>query len=198
MTDKAAVRSLARQRRRALSTEDRRRRSAAAAAQLLGMREVRAARSIGLYVALADEVDPAPAAAALLAEGARLLLPRVDAARSVIEFVEVDDLGSLRPGFRGVLEPVGVARHPPELDLLVVPGVAFDARGGRLGQGGGHYDRLLASLDQGTLLIGLAFACQVVEEVPREPHDRSVHAVVTEDGVRWAVPTPSSHRGTDR
>jgi 5-formyltetrahydrofolate cyclo-ligase len=67
-----------------------------------------------------------------------------------------------------------------ELDLLVIPGLAFDERGARLGYGGGYYDRTLAGAGPA---IMIAFACQQVERVPEEPHDRRVTAVVTEDGI---------------
>lgn len=188
VTDKSALRATARARRRALTTAQRRRRSLAAAANLLGLEEVRAASAVGLYAPLADEVDPQPAATALRELGVAVVLPRVTGDH--LELVEVDDLRDLRPGFRGVLEPQGAAGRP-EVEVLVVPGLAFDRRGGRLGQGGGHYDRLLADLPAATLRVGLSFACQVVDEVPREPHDEPIDVLVTEEEVvRHATRTP--------
>jgi len=66
-------------------------------------------------------------------------------------------------------------------DLLLVPGVAFDLRGGRLGRGGGYFDRALGEMGEGgPISLGVGFEFQLVEEVPREPHDRSVGAILTE------------------
>ena len=90
--------------------------------------------------------------------------------------------GGLDRGLSGVREPVGGAPAPPP-DLILVPGLAFDRRGGRLGRGGGMYDRFLAGVTAaGVPTIGVGFACQLVPEVPRERHDVPLDAVVTEAG----------------
>lgn len=90
----------------------------------------------------------------------------------------------LRPGAHGVLEPAGTDPAPPA-SLVLVPGLAFDARGYRLGRGGGYYDRFLESLGHPRpVLCGVCFACQLVPEVPREAHDARVDYVVTETGLR--------------
>jgi 5-formyltetrahydrofolate cyclo-ligase len=70
---------------------------------------------------------------------------------------------------------------PEELDCIFVPGLAFDPRGHRLGRGGAYYDAALAQLDIGTPRIGLFFACQQADEVPRDPHDQMLSGVVTEE-----------------
>jgi 5-formyltetrahydrofolate cyclo-ligase len=91
-----------------------------------------------------------------------------------------------RPG--GGPEPVGTPGvRMNDLDLLVVPGLAFDARGGRLGRGGGHYDRLLAARSgqkgHRPVLLGLGFEFQIVERVPTAAHDVRLDIVVTEERV---------------
>ncbi len=88
----------------------------------------------------------------------------------------VDDLLVPSP-WQGIVQPPGDA---PELvpDVLFMPLVGFDEHGGRLGQGGGHYDRWLA-VHPGTIAIGLAWDCQLVDELPHEPHDQPLHAVIT-------------------
>ena len=78
--------------------------------------------------------------------------------------------------------PIATSR-PAALDLIVVPGVAFDRRGGRLGQGKGFYDRLLTQVRPDTLLVAPAFECQIFDSVPTLPHDRPVDRVVTETNV---------------
>lgn len=81
-------------------------------------------------------------------------------------------------------------------DLVVVPGLAFDTRGGRLGKGHGYYDRFLSGLSPETRVVGLAFPWQIVEEVPVETHDVPVHAVVTGDEVWFVDIRPGSSERT--
>ena len=89
--------------------------------------------------------------------------------------------GALVPGAFGVLEPPSwyPAVSLDRLSVVLVPGLAFTPGGGRLGQGGGHYDRLLSRLPGGIRTIGIAFDEQLVEALPMEPHDQGVHLVLT-------------------
>jgi len=98
-----------------------------------------------------------------------------------MNFYEVRDIGELRRGGLGVAEPVG-GLVAPAPDLVFVPGLAFDVWGWRLGRGKGFYDRFLAGC--GAYRLGLAFLCQVVNEVPREGHDQRVEGLVTVEGWR--------------
>lgn len=91
-----------------------------------------------------------------------------------------------RLGAHGVHEPAEADPVPPA-GLVLVPGLAFDARGYRLGRGGGYYDRFLESLGRPRpVLCGVCFACQIVPEIPREAHDARVDYVVSEAGLRSA------------
>ena len=95
-------------------------------------------------------------------------------------------LGSLRPGYRFLLEPA--ADHPLALDLdaVVTPALGFDVHGRRIGQGGGFYDRAIATFrawPRPPIVIGVGFSVQVVDVLPDEPHDARVDMVVTEHGV---------------
>ena len=142
------------------------------------------ARAVLLFFPLPREPDLAPLLADALAGGKLLALPRFNAATRAYEPVQVRDLGrELVPGPFGVREPTAncplVAMN--RLDLALVPGLGFDARGHRLGRGKGHYDRLLA--DFTGMKMGVAFDFQVVAAVPREPHDIALDAVVTP--TRW-------------
>jgi 5-formyltetrahydrofolate cyclo-ligase len=143
-----------------------------------------AARSILFYIPLASEPDVREAIDAARARGAAILLPR---SRREPPSIELAPLGTARLDELpldelGVPAPTGIAADPRTVDLAVVPGVAFDAEGGRLGRGGGFYDRLLGSLPAATMAIGICFDRQVVERVPRETHDLRVQAVITESG----------------
>lgn len=180
MRDKQELRTALRTRRRALTDDERGRRSAQAAQHLLGLAELQRARTVALYAALSDEADPAPARPPLEERGTRIALPRVHA-DGHLELVDAAAVAT--PGFRGILEPEGPPLSPDEIDVVVVPGLAFDRDGGRLGQGGGHYDRLLALLDDDITIVGFGFTFQVIEHVPVLDHDHPVDLVVTDAGV---------------
>lgn len=180
---KAEVRQVGRTARRGLTDAERRVANGRLSSHLLALRELAGSPTVLAYAALPDEAAPTVALEVLAARGSQLLYPRV---RGVdLEVVPVTDATDLRPGHRGIAEPTGAAADPAAVDVVLVPGVAFDERGGRLGQGGGHYDRLLPTLRADALRIGVAYACQVVAEVPRAPHDAVVDVVVTERGAAW-------------
>lgn len=140
----------------------------------------RGARVVAVYAAQPAEADPSPFDRRWVAEGGVVVFPRVDGP-GVLTFHRVDDPDALVPGFEDIREPAADTPTLPweEVDLLVVPGVAFDDSGHRLGQGGGFYDRLLAR-EPRPFAVGLAYELQVVDRVPRDPHDMQVDAVITE------------------
>lgn len=150
------------------------------AARLLALADERAARTVAVYAAVGREADPREAAAAWLAAGLTVAWPRV--VGTALRFHRAAGLDALEAGYRGILEPRPQAPLVPleAIDLLVVPGVAFDRRGGRLGQGGGFYDRLLAAPARRALAVGLGYAVQLMDEVPTEAHDQRLDAVITE------------------
>jgi 5-formyltetrahydrofolate cyclo-ligase len=136
---------------------------------------------VALYVATPDEIDPSGVVPMLRERSIRTLFPRVRGER--LDLAEANDPHALPGGFRGIREPTGPAIDASVVDVVVLPGIAFDLDGGRLGQGGGHFDRLLPELPEDTVRIGLAFSCQVVPRVPREDHDEVVDIVVTDHAV---------------
>jgi 5-formyltetrahydrofolate cyclo-ligase len=144
-----------------------------------------AAPRLALYAALRGELPTAALASAARERGKELLWPRVDAADR-LEFAPCADPAALVPGRHGVRVP---APDRPAValegsDLVAVPGLAFDGRGGRLGRGGGHYDRAFPpGRPDAPRLVGLGYAFQLIGSLPRQPHDRLVDAVATPDGV---------------
>lgn len=182
---KIAVRTEARHRREALAPDVRATASADAIARLLALPEITEAATIALYAATPDELDVTVAGMRLRERDAAILLPRVHGDRLVL--VPVTGTTELRAGYRSILEPGGPADGTSSLDAIVVPGVAFDAAGRRLGRGGGHYDRLLAELPPTTHRIGACFEAQIVPEVPTGRDDQAVDVVVTERAVRRGV-----------
>lgn len=122
-----------------------------------------------------------------LADGKKVLLPKVDRKAHRLKLFEVKDLeADIEAGYMGIYEPVeGVARlaSSEEANLVIMPGVGFDSAGRRLGYGGGYYDRLIETLRPDTSLIALAFDAQVVDEIPAEEHDKKVDKIITETRV---------------
>ena len=136
--------------------------------------------SIGLYRASPHEAPAAGYARHFLEAGHPIALPRFAHALSPMEFAgHTDPFGEtdLEPGPYGLLQP-GPDAAPVLPEVLFVPLLAFTSDGRRLGQGGGHYDRWLDRHPH-TRAIGLAWDCQLVEDLPHEPHDRPLDAVVT-------------------
>ncbi len=117
--------------------------------------------------------------------GPDIHLPRVDGERLVFSAVSH---GTTVSGRFGILEPEPGAPEtdPCRLDFILVPGLAFTREGGRLGRGGGYYDRWLCSLARRAPAVGVAFDCQIVPELPVEEHDVILDAVLTESG--WVKP----------
>jgi len=175
---KQELRRALRARCRSLPPETRLQDSQAAESLLLALPELAAADTVALYAATAGEANPASSLAVLLDRGVRPVFPRV--AGADLEFAAIHDMDELRPGHRGIAEPAGGAIDLAEIEVIVVPGLAFDGDGVRLGQGGGHYDRTLARLSDRVLRVGFCFDFQVVERVPRGPHDQPVDLVVTD------------------
>jgi 5-formyltetrahydrofolate cyclo-ligase len=155
-----------------------------AAAHLAESLELAGARRVILYAALADELPSRPFFDAALDAGRPTFLPR-PGPNAILEVAPVACWEDLRPGRYGVLEPPaarpGSALAPG--DLILVPGLAFDREGHRLGRGRGWWDRTLAA-SRGVELtaVGVGFAFQVVEAVPHGPEDQAVGAILTEDG----------------
>ena len=137
------------------------------------------ARTIGLYSPVRGEVPTAAIFAAAVESGKRVAYPRVCGAD--LEFVPVTTLEDLQRGSFGVAEPVGRDTVAvPELDMLIMPGVAFSLSGWRLGYGKGYYDRLLAGERPSGPLTGICYEGQLVPVLAGEAHDVPVQLIVTE------------------
>lgn len=161
--------------------------AAVACGRLVALSAFAAARHVVMYLPTDHEIDPAAVVATSCAAGKTVYYPRV-IGRS-LEFLGTVEApgharhtsGDFRPGPGGVPEPLdGVRlRADAEAVLFVVPGVAFDLRGARLGRGGGHYDRALAR-HSSSPRVGLAFECQILPRLPEASWDVPMHAVATE------------------
>jgi len=166
-------------------TNSQRTEGSAAARALLELQEAWIqAKSVLFYAPLPDELDVWALAEKVLLEGKKVSLPRFDPRRNCYTACEIRDLSTdLRPGRFGIREAGERCAELSlnRLDLILVPGVAFDPQGRRLGRGKGFYDQLLAAV-QGTT-CGVAFDEQIERDIPVEPHDILVDCILTP--TRW-------------
>jgi 5-formyltetrahydrofolate cyclo-ligase len=142
--------------------------------------------TITAFLPMEGEVDLRPLFSRL--PGWRWVLPRVEPDRSVT-FRDVDVPRETHPF--GMEQPSGGGPVIPlhEIDVFLVPGLAFDRHGGRLGNGAGHYDRILSAARADALTVGIAPGVRVVDEVPTDAHDRLVGWLATEEGVVSSLPS---------
>jgi 5-formyltetrahydrofolate cyclo-ligase len=179
--DKSRLRRALRARRRRLALENPDAAQRAVAALPMGRLPAFAAYSG--YHALGSELDPSPLIRFLGRTGAMLALPVAEAHDRPLVFRVWDPDDPLTPDALGVPSPPSTASVLTP-GLIIAPLLAFDRRGGRLGQGGGHYDRTIAELraHRPVFVLGLAYAGQEVDEAPMEPHDQRLDAILTETG----------------
>jgi 5-formyltetrahydrofolate cyclo-ligase len=167
----------------ALEPEIRRRDEAVLAARFAQLPGFAGANTVLLYVtAFPEEIATGPLLEQTLAAGKCLLCPRVERAERRLRLYRVDDPArDLIPGTLGIPEPGPdcVEVKPAAVDWVLVPGLAFDRQGYRLGRGAGHYDRLLPGLRPDALRWALIHDCQWVEKLPVEPHDVPLDGVVS-------------------
>jgi 5-formyltetrahydrofolate cyclo-ligase len=152
------------------------------AARIVALPAYTAAPVVLLTLPFRSEWDTALVAQAALAAGKRVVVPRVDATARVLLLHAIESLStSVAPGYRGIPEPHADAPlvDPADVALAIVPGVAFDGTGRRLGYGGGYYDRLLPLLRREVPRIAGAFEAQLVDRVPAAAHDLAVDTIVT-------------------
>ncbi len=174
--DKAALRSL--QRSRTLTGGERARQSGRLVERLLPLLET--TRAVALFVGRGHEPDTAALFEALAPRGR--WLPKV-MGPAALAWGLLERWDRLVPGVFGLLEPPQTSHGalPEEVDVVLVPGLAFDRSGGRLGQGRGYYDRALAAT--AAVRVGLCLTPGLVDCVPMAPHDLYMHKVVTPDAV---------------
>jgi 5-formyltetrahydrofolate cyclo-ligase len=184
-SEKRRIRESARAKRHA--QDDKEQASRVILQRLMSLPEYEAAQSVAYYVDVRDEVRTRFALPDALNSGKQVLVPYC--ADDQLVLCRLDNVDELASGRFGVLEPKSELRNASRIlpassvDLIVVPGVAFDRHGGRMGHGLGYYDRLLADVQPSTVLVGLAFECQVFHDIPVETHDVSMDWVITESTV---------------
>ncbi|HUP82463.1 MAG TPA: 5-formyltetrahydrofolate cyclo-ligase [Pirellula sp.] len=183
---KTAIRKQAHENRRGQSEKDSV--SNAIVDRFMNLPEYHSAKTIMFYVDVRDEVRTRQALPAALESGKTIVVPYcVD---GELELFWLENMDELELGMYRILEPKNELRiveskrpQPTDLDLVMVPGVAFDRNGGRTGHGKGYYDKLLQHARLDAPLIALAFECQIFEKIPAESHDIYMDKIVTETAV---------------
>jgi 5-formyltetrahydrofolate cyclo-ligase len=168
-----------------LTSEQVQSRSSEVVERLMGLPEYVASKCIMLYWSCHNEVHTHPLVRRALEEGKKVLLPKCDPGHRRIYAYEVRDLSrDLEVGPFDILEPKEDSprlAQPSKMDVCIVPGIAFDPEGNRIGRGLGYYDRFLNKLDEKTMRIGLAYAFQIVNKICPTDYDASMNAIVTEE-----------------
>jgi len=178
--EKSRLRDRLRRRRLELGAAEQQIAARALARQVTGLPGWAGIRRLALYLARDGEIDTAPLAAQCREHGITLFLPVLEQGNR-LAFAEWRAAAGLVPNRYGIGEPPPSAPRsgPWELDVVCLPMLGWDREGGRLGMGGGFYDRTLGER-RGPLLVGLAHACQEVPRVPREPWDVPLDFVATD------------------
>lgn len=155
-------------------------------ARVLSLAAWNRAGGVMLYASMHAEVSVDELAGAAMRSGKRVFSPRIDWTTRIMDAAEVRTWGpgegGLEPGRQGLRQPgpLAASAGAGDIDLIIVPGLAFDAKCGRLGRGGGFYDRFLGGTWRGVSTVAVALEEQIVERVPREEWDVTVKAVATD------------------
>lgn len=182
---KAAIREQARKNRVAQKNKDEISRTICG--QFMALPAYQSAKTVMWYVDAGSEVRTRHTLPEALTHGKRVVVPWCVVETNQLELFLLEDASELVEGAYKILEPKDELRRLPEkvvspevLDLVMVPGTAFDPRGGRMGQGKGYYDRLLERIHPNAPLVALAFDCQIFDDIPVAAHDVFMDLVLTE------------------
>ncbi len=157
--------------------------------QFMSLPEYHKAKTVLFYVDVRSEVRTRHSLPEALKSGKTIVIPWCTETVELALF-RLESMDELTVGMYKILEPKPELRLLPEkqvdpqsIDLVMVPGVAFDRRGARMGHGKGYYDKLLENVRQDTPLVALAFECQLFPEIPVAPHDVFMHKIITEKAI---------------
>jgi 5-formyltetrahydrofolate cyclo-ligase len=151
---------------------------------LFSLDEFRNANTILLFASFRSEPDTIEIIKASLGTAKRIVLPKVDREKHMLDLYEIKNIDELSPGFLGIPEPdVNFEERMVtinDMDIIIIPGAGYDISGNRIGYGKGYYDRLLSGLKKNIIVIALAFEEQITVLVPAEQHDVKVNMIVTD------------------
>jgi 5-formyltetrahydrofolate cyclo-ligase len=188
---KAEIRRSTLARRDGLSKKERTEKSKAILGKLSEFANFLEARIVLFYMSHKSEVDTGSMIRKAFALEKVVALPLIDTEHGEILPLKIDNVNlDTEPGYRGIREPIPQrCKQIPvqHINLAIIPGVAFDERGGRIGYGTGFYDRFIPQFDITTRKVALAFECQIVPQIPMEPHDRYIDIIITEKRIIYKI-----------
>lgn len=149
--------------------------------KLINSKEYIYSKHIFIYVSFNNEVDTYRIIEYALKDNKCVYVPKVISKEEGMKAVQIKSVKELKEGMYGILEPASLEFAVDEqvIDLIVIPGIAFDISGGRVGYGGGFYDRFLKKLSSNVVKLALAYDFQIVDKVPTEIHDMLVDRIIT-------------------
>jgi 5-formyltetrahydrofolate cyclo-ligase len=141
------------------------------------------ANTIFAFVSFKSETDTHKIINYAIQDGKTICVPRIKSKQKGIEIFKIDSFHQLEKGYFGILEPIEscLAVDSKDIDLILMPGVAFDRQGGRLGYGAGFYDRFLSKINNSVDKIAVAYHFQVLDNIPMDEHDVRIDGIVTEE-----------------
>lgn len=154
--------------------------------KFLELNELKDVRRLALYASFKNEVLADTILEYATSHGKEVFFPRVVRGKKGLIFLKVHGKKDLAPGSYEIEEPShdrGETAPVPSFDMIIVPGVAFDTNGNRLGYGKGYYDKALENAREGCLIAALAFDFQILDRIPAEAHDVKMAKIVTESRV---------------
>lgn len=183
--DKKELRKHMLQKRNRLEENYRKQASAAITEAFLCSSAYQNSKTIFIYISYSSEVDTKEIITRAISDGKTVLVPLTDQVEKRMDAIQITDFNTqLCQSCCGILEPSFASTKPfppEEIDLIIVPAVAFDRKGYRVGYGGGYYDRYLSQA-RSAATIGLAYEESVIDEIPLEKHDQKVNCILTESG----------------
>ena len=143
--------------------------------------------NVFIYLGYGSEIDTISFVKEMFLDGKNVCIPKTNTEDKTMEAVIIRDLDNLEEDKYGILEPVSNYEviNKDEIDLVIMPGLAFDNHGGRLGYGGGYYDKFLMDCSADKFKIALAYNFQVIESVPKEEHDILIDCIITEENEKY-------------
>ena len=143
------------------------------------------AKMVLAYIGFGSEIETRSFFERIIADAKIAILPRVNRETQSLTLHSARSLSALRTSKWGILEPTldAPAVSIDDVDFVLMPGVAFDRNGNRLGYGRGYYDKLISTANPALARVAAAFACQLVDEVPVGPHDQKIHCLITENEI---------------
>ncbi len=186
MTDKEIKKTIRQgtlQKRDSISKSAKEEKDAAIIQRIVKLPEFINAKTVFFYASFRSEVDTMNMIKLSISMGKLIVLPKVDKENNRLKLYEIKGLSELSHGCMHILEPSvseDRLRGLNDVDLIVIPGAAFDSRGNRLGYGAGFYDMLLSKMEKKIPIVAPAYEEQIVERIPEEPHDIKVDKIVTE------------------